>query len=117
MRRRYPMAFALGGLVFVVLVIVGLARPADPTPWLAAVIGGAASYGLVLAAPAAAAADRARAAVGDAPTPAARAAAREAGVAARRGGACSSSAPAVFAALRQPEPVSAPRAHRRCDGR
>jgi hypothetical protein len=49
MRRRFPMAFALGGLVFVVLALVGLVRPADPAPWLAAVIGGAASYGLVLA--------------------------------------------------------------------
>ena len=49
MRRRFPMAFALGALAFGVLVIVGLAQPSDPTPWLAAVIGGAASYGLVLA--------------------------------------------------------------------
>ncbi|HEX3761573.1 MAG TPA: hypothetical protein VHW23_22905 [Kofleriaceae bacterium] len=49
MRRRFPMAFALGGLVFVVLALVGLVRPSDPLPWLAAVIGGAASYGLVLA--------------------------------------------------------------------
>jgi hypothetical protein len=48
-RRRYPMAFALGALVFGVLVIIGLVRPEDPTPWLTAVIGGAASYGLVLA--------------------------------------------------------------------
>jgi hypothetical protein len=49
MRRRYPMAFALGALVFAVLAIVGLARPDDATPWLAAAIGGAASYGVVLA--------------------------------------------------------------------
>jgi hypothetical protein len=49
MRRRFPMAFALGALVLAVLAIVGLVRPDDPTPWLAAVIGGAASYGLVLA--------------------------------------------------------------------
>jgi hypothetical protein len=49
MRRRFPMAFALGALVFAVLAIVGLARPDDPTPWLAALIGGAACYGLVLA--------------------------------------------------------------------
>jgi len=48
MRRRFPMAFALGGLVFVVLALVGLVRPSDPLPWLAAVVGGAASYGLVL---------------------------------------------------------------------
>jgi hypothetical protein len=50
MRRRFPMAYALGGIAFVVLAIVGLARPDDATPWLAAAIGGAASYGLVLAA-------------------------------------------------------------------
>jgi hypothetical protein len=49
MRRRYPMAFALGALVFAVLVIVGLARPADPTPWLVVAIGGAALYAIVLA--------------------------------------------------------------------
>jgi hypothetical protein len=48
MRRRYPMAYALGGLAFIVLIIVGLARPADPTPWLTVAIGGAAIYGLVL---------------------------------------------------------------------
>jgi hypothetical protein len=49
MRRRYPMAFALGALVWSVLVIVGLVQPDDPTPWLAVAIGGAATYGLVLA--------------------------------------------------------------------
>ncbi|HET9626823.1 MAG TPA: hypothetical protein VFP84_35925, partial [Kofleriaceae bacterium] len=49
MRRRYPMAFALGGLVFVVLVVIGFVRPDDPTPWLTVAIAGAASYGLVLA--------------------------------------------------------------------
>ena len=49
MRRRFPMGFALGALVFAVLAIIGLARPDDPTPWLAALIGGAACYGLVLA--------------------------------------------------------------------
>jgi hypothetical protein len=49
MRRRYPMAFALGALCFAVLVIVGLARPADPTPWLVVVIGGAALYAIALA--------------------------------------------------------------------
>ncbi|HEX4417704.1 MAG TPA: hypothetical protein VH165_07385 [Kofleriaceae bacterium] len=49
MRRRFPMAFALGAMVFLVLVIVGLVRPDDPTPWLTVAIGAAASYGLVLA--------------------------------------------------------------------
>lgn len=49
MRRRFPLAFALGALVFCVLVIVGLVRPEDPTPWLTVAIGGAATYGLVLA--------------------------------------------------------------------
>jgi len=49
MRRRFPLAFALGALVFCVLVIVGLVRPEDPTPWLTVAVGGAATYGLVLA--------------------------------------------------------------------
>ena len=49
MRRRFPMAFALGAMLFVVLVIIGLVRPDDPTPWLTAAIATAASYGLVLA--------------------------------------------------------------------
>jgi hypothetical protein len=49
MRRRYPMAFALGALCFGVLVIVGLARPADPTPWLVVVISGAVLYAVALA--------------------------------------------------------------------
>lgn len=49
MRRRFPMAFALGSLAFLVLAIVGLSRPADPVPWLTAVIGGAAIYAIALA--------------------------------------------------------------------
>jgi len=49
MRRRYPMAFALGALVFLVLAIIGLARPDDPTPWLTAILVGAAVYGLAVA--------------------------------------------------------------------
>lgn len=49
MRRRYPMAFALGALAFIVLVIVGLARPADPTPWLVGVLTGAGMYAIALA--------------------------------------------------------------------
>jgi len=48
-RRRYPMAFALGALAFLVLAIVGIARPSDPTPWLTAIIAGGAIYGVVLA--------------------------------------------------------------------
>jgi len=48
MRRRYPMAFALGALCFLVLVIIGLARPADPTPWLVAVLAGAGMYAVAL---------------------------------------------------------------------
>lgn len=48
MRRRYPMAFALGALAFAVLVVVGLARPADPMPWLVAVLTSAAIYALAL---------------------------------------------------------------------
>ena len=49
MRRRFPMAFALGALVWSVLVVIGLVQPDDPTPWLTVAIGGAATYGLVLA--------------------------------------------------------------------
>jgi hypothetical protein len=49
MRRRYPMAFALGALAFVVLAIIALARPRDPTPWLVATLAGAALYALALA--------------------------------------------------------------------
>ncbi len=49
MRRRYPMAFALGALAFLVLVIVGLAQPADPMPWLVGVLAGAAIYAVALA--------------------------------------------------------------------
>jgi hypothetical protein len=49
MRRRYPMAFALGALGFAVLVIIGVARPADPMPWLVAVLAGAGMYAIALA--------------------------------------------------------------------
>ena len=48
MRRRYPMAFALGALSFIVLVIVGLSRPDDPT-WLVAPLIGTALYAITLA--------------------------------------------------------------------
>lgn len=48
-RRRYPLAFALGALVFATLAGVGLARPADPAPWLAVVLGGTTAYGVALA--------------------------------------------------------------------
>ncbi len=48
MRRRYPMAFALGSLLFVVLAIIGFARPLDPAPWLAVCFIGATAYGLAL---------------------------------------------------------------------
>lgn len=49
MRRRYPMAFALGGLAFLVLVIVGLAQPGDPAPWLTVTIAGGTAYAVALA--------------------------------------------------------------------
>jgi hypothetical protein len=49
MRRRYPMAYALGALAFLVLAIVGLARPLDPAPWLVATLAGAGVYALALA--------------------------------------------------------------------
>jgi hypothetical protein len=48
MRRRYPMAFALGGLIFIVLVIIGISQPADPMPWMTATLVGAAAYGLAV---------------------------------------------------------------------
>lgn len=48
MRRRYPMAFALGALAFLVLVIVGISQPDDPMPWLVAVLAGTAIYGVAL---------------------------------------------------------------------
>jgi len=48
MRRRYPMAYALGALVFIVLVIVGISRPADPIPWQTATLVGATLYALSL---------------------------------------------------------------------
>ena len=39
--------FMLGGALL--LVIIGLARPADPTPWLVAVLAGAGMYAIALA--------------------------------------------------------------------
>ncbi|MGE0547914.1 MAG: hypothetical protein AB7O24_20275 [Kofleriaceae bacterium] len=49
MRRRYPMAFALGALMFLVLVILAFSRPPDPVPWFTAVLTGATLYGIALA--------------------------------------------------------------------
>ncbi|MEJ7597316.1 MAG: hypothetical protein WKG01_05335 [Kofleriaceae bacterium] len=49
MRRRYPMAYALGALAFLVLGIVGVSQPDDPGPWLTATLVGAAVYGIALA--------------------------------------------------------------------
>jgi hypothetical protein len=43
------MAFALGALVFIVLVIVGLSRPVDPAAWLVGILGGAGLYAIALA--------------------------------------------------------------------
>lgn len=48
-RRRYPMAFALGALMFLVLAIVGGTQPDDPGPWMTATLAGGAAYGIVLA--------------------------------------------------------------------
>jgi hypothetical protein len=48
-RRRYPMAFALGALMFFILVIVGAMQPDDPAPWMTATLAGGAAYGIVLA--------------------------------------------------------------------
>jgi hypothetical protein len=47
MRRRYPMAFALGALAFLVLVIMGLAR--SQLPYIVVVAAGAALYAGALA--------------------------------------------------------------------
>ncbi|HSN26529.1 MAG TPA: hypothetical protein VLT45_09590 [Kofleriaceae bacterium] len=47
MRRRYPMAFALGALAFLTLAIMGIAHAA--LPWLVAVAGAAALYAATLA--------------------------------------------------------------------
>lgn len=49
MRRRYPMAFALGGLAFLVLAVVGFARPDDPAPWLTVTLAGGTAYAVALA--------------------------------------------------------------------
>ena len=47
-RRRYPLAFALGAVVFLVLAIVGLARASEPA-WMTGAIVSAAIYAVVLA--------------------------------------------------------------------
>lgn len=47
MRRRYPMAFALGAVAFIVLVILGLSRA--QLPWIVAVAGAAVLYAGALA--------------------------------------------------------------------
>jgi hypothetical protein len=49
MRRRYPLAFALGALAFLVLAIVAFARPDSQMTWVAVTAGGAALYAAVLA--------------------------------------------------------------------
>jgi len=48
MRRRYPMAYALGALAFLVLAIIGIAVPADPTPWIVGTIAGVSAYGFAV---------------------------------------------------------------------
>lgn len=48
MRRRYPMAFALGAVAFLILAIIGFKQPADPVPWLVATLGAMAAYGLAV---------------------------------------------------------------------
>lgn len=49
MRRRYPLAYALGALAFLVLAIVGIAQPDDPGSWLTATFVGTAAYAVALA--------------------------------------------------------------------
>jgi hypothetical protein len=48
MRRRYPMAYALGSLAFLVLAIIGFKQPLDPMPWLVAILAAMAAYGLAV---------------------------------------------------------------------
>jgi hypothetical protein len=48
MRRRYPMAYALGAIIFLVLAIIGFSRPADPVPWLVVPLAGALLYAILL---------------------------------------------------------------------
>ncbi|MGE0871064.1 MAG: hypothetical protein AB7P03_21045 [Kofleriaceae bacterium] len=48
MRRRYPMAFAMGAILFIALVILGFSRPPDPTPWFTAILITATLYGIAL---------------------------------------------------------------------
>jgi hypothetical protein len=48
MRRRYPMAYALGAIIFLVLAIIGLSQPADPVPWLVVPLAGALLYAALL---------------------------------------------------------------------
>jgi hypothetical protein len=49
MRRRYPLAFGLGALAFVVLAIVALAQPSSEASWIAGTSGAAAVYAFALA--------------------------------------------------------------------
>jgi hypothetical protein len=48
MRRRYPMAYALGAIIFLVLAIIGFSQPADPVPWLVVPLAGALIYAILL---------------------------------------------------------------------
>ncbi|MEP6863168.1 MAG: hypothetical protein ABJE66_21260 [Deltaproteobacteria bacterium] len=48
MRRRYPMAYALGAIIFLVLAIIGFSQPADPVPWLVVPLAGALLYAALL---------------------------------------------------------------------
>jgi hypothetical protein len=48
MRRRYPMAYALGAIIFLVLAIIGFSQPADPVPWLVVPLAGALLYAVLL---------------------------------------------------------------------
>ena len=96
--------------MFGVLVIVGLARPDDPTPWLTTAIGGAAAYGLVLARRL----HRPPIELGrlSATLPLTVSARARAKLAWLLGWwTLFIAAPAVFAALRQSDPVVRPRAH------
>lgn len=47
MRRRYPMAYALGALAFIVLLIIGIAQPSEPA-WLITTLVGVGLYAVSL---------------------------------------------------------------------
>ncbi len=49
MRRRYPLAFALGAVIFLACVIIGISQPADPSSYLVPILVVALGYLALLA--------------------------------------------------------------------